>query len=310
MLTALTVLALSALPMTPSGVWALAPFEGVNLNEGHTTAAQAVLKMHLERLGQRVVVLPAGGADVASAAKEQGATATLRGSLVRLGQLVKVTLTLEPEGGAPKVASLDAASPEDLDPVLMRLARHLVNGEPLDEGRVSEMTEKEEDAYLRKRANSYFGVEVTGLLAKAGGHNTFLSGANLYWLYDARSFFADITAGFSAAQGHKGGSAFNFNVALLYPLADRDLTPYVGGGAGYGMLEVDGPSGHGLTVFGDVGAMFGRTSTVHFRADLRPFVTTYKLEGGSSYDMYGYPIGGETSSAIAFGAMVALGVGF
>lgn len=296
MLAAAIALAASLASTTTGGTWALAPLEGINVHPGHVAAAQAVLRGHVESLGQAVLVLDAG-ANPLSAAREKGASAVLRGTLTRLGQKVKVNLTLQPLDGVARSAGMDAASPEDLDPVLRRLARHLVKGEPLDDARVSEVTEQESDAYNRQRANSYFGLAVTGTPAESGSRSAFLAGLSLFWLYDARTFFADIQTGFSSGQGSSGGG-FSFNVALLRPLWDRDVTPFVGGGLGYGSLDVEGPDGSGLQVFADVGAIFGRTRTVIVRGDVRPFLTTYRLTDAT------------TSGSLAYGAQLSLGVGF
>lgn len=298
MLISAVALALSLSTAAPGGTWAVVPLEGINVHEGHMAAARQVLKDHLASLGQATVALEAGVGDPASAARSKGATAVLRGTLTRLGQKVKVSLTLEPLDGASRNAGLDAGSPEDLDPVLMRLARYFVNGEPLAEARVSEVTEEESDAFKRKRANSYFGVVLTGMPARSSGSDAFLAGANVYWLYDARTFMADIEAGFASGQGSSNGAWGGVTVGMLYPLLDRDVTPFVGGGVGYGRLEIGGFSGSGLQIFADAGVIYGRTSSVHFRADVRPFLTTYQLSNWMS------------SGSVGYGAQAAVGVGF
>jgi hypothetical protein len=292
-----------------AGPWALSPLEGINVGPGHVAAAQQVLKDHLATLGQAVVPLEAGVADPAAAAREKGAVAVLRGTLTRLGQKVKVTVTLQPLEGAPRSAALDAASPEDLDPVLMRIARNLVSGAPLADARINEVTEQEADPYKRRRANSYFGVNVTGTLARTSRYSSFLSGPGVYWLYDARTFFGDINFGFSFDQSSddaERGSWTAFTVGLLYPFLDRDFTPFAGGGVGYGSLTVDGIHGSGLLLYGDVGAIFGRSSSVHFRGDVKPFLTTFPLDQET---WFGGPAVTD-DGRIGWGVQVALGVGF
>jgi hypothetical protein len=55
----------------------------------------------------------------------------------------------------------------------MRFARHFVKGEPIQDSRVSEVTENESDALNRRQANSYFGVVLTGTPARSGGTDVF-----------------------------------------------------------------------------------------------------------------------------------------
>lgn len=299
MLTTIAVVVLSLGASAAEGSWALSPVEGVNVHPGHVAAAQRVLEGHLEALGQRVVVLEAGVKDPAAAAREKGATAVLRCSLTRIGQRVKVWMRLEPLEGAPRTAALDAGSPEDLDPVLLRLARQLASGAPAADARIGEVTEKEEDVYGRKTASSYVGLAVTATFGGVSGSGDTLGGLGVYWLYDARTFLADIQAGFGVSQtASDGGGWTGLTIAGLYPLADRDVTPFVGAGLGFLRLELDGRAGTGVQVFGDAGVLFGRTSTVHFRADVKPFVTTFELT-----DDLG-------RGGIAYGAQLALGVGF
>ena len=278
-------------------LWGIAPVEAVNIHEGHAAAARAVLGQHVESLGGNVVMLEVGeGQSLAVVAAEKGAPKVLRLALTRLGNKVKAQLVVErADGSREAVANLDAASPEDLDTVLLRLVRHLLAGEPLAEARIAEVTEQEEEAYKRKRANSYFGIAVTGAPVAAGDENAFLAGLSMYWLYDARHFLADVQVGFGAAQSgsDSSGGRFDATVAVLYPLLDRDVTPYVGGGFGYGTLGVSGNDGGGLLAFGSAGVIIGRTSTVHARLDARPFVTFFDTGDGSGY-----------------GAVMSAGVGF
>jgi hypothetical protein len=297
--------AVLSLTAAVAGPWAVVPLEGVNVHDGHTAAARQVLKDHLASLGQATFPLDAGVADPGAAAREKGAVAVLRGTLTRLGQKVKVNLTLAPIDGPPRSAALDAGSPEDLDPVLMRLARNLVSGEPLADPRTSEVTQTEADALNRRTANSYFGISITGMFAQSGGTSGFLSGPSAYWLYDLRTFFADIQAGLGFDQTGNGGNWQALTVALLYPLIDRDLTPFIGGGVGYGQITLDGLEGSGLQLFADAGAIWGRSSSVHFRADVKPYLTTFELRE----EFFGSP-SERRGGKVAWGLQAALGVGF
>jgi hypothetical protein len=299
MLTCL-VLAASISTAAVGGTWAVAPLEGVNVHPGYVAAGQQILKGHLEAIGQPFVVLDDGVADPAAAAKQKGASAVLRCSMTRIGQKVKVWLRLQPLDGAPRTVTLDAGSPEDLDPVLLRLTRHLVQGAPTADAHIGEVTERESLQYGRKAAASYFGLSVTGTFGGTSGGGEGLGGFGLYWLYDARTFLADIQAGFGVSQGSSdGGGWAGLTLAGLYPLSDRDFTPFVGGGLGFMQLELDHRSGTGVQIFGDVGFLVGRTSTVHFRADLKPFITTFKLTGLDT-----------TGGSLAYGAQIALGIGY
>lgn len=307
MLTSLVLAAALAAP----GTWAVARVEGVNVNAGHLAAAQQILQGHLESLGQPFVELTPGDTGPAAAAPA-GVTAELRCKLTRIGRKVKVSMRLQPREGPPRAVTLDAGSPEDLDPVLLRLARNLVLGDPIADPRVGEVTDREGEVSTRKAAASYVGVTIAGTFGSAGGSGEALGGLGVYWLYDARSFLADIQAGFGVPQGSsRGGGWTGVTLAALRPFGDRDVTPFVGGGLGFVHLDLDGRAGNGVEIFADAGVLLGRTSSVHFRADLKPFVTTFKLTGKAA-DGYSYPPQPAASGggSIAWGAQLALGIGF
>lgn len=148
-------------------------------------------------------------------------------------------------------------------------------------------------------AVSYVGLSVTTTMSGASGRGDSLGGFGVYWLYDARGFLADLQAGFGVSQStSEGGGWTGISVAGLRPLSGGDVVPFVGAGVGYLRLELDGHVGAGVQLFGEAGLLFGRTGDVHFRADVRPFVTTFELTDGP---------GGGT---VGYGGQLALGMGF
>lgn len=285
----LLLLAVLAAPLATraADVVALLPATGSNVHEGHLSAATDILRAHLERTGRFVVTLvpspaPQGqeatAPQVGEAARLAGASLGVTVRVARLGANASVRLgAYRPDGTAAHLDELSATGPDDLDPALRRLALGLAEGRPARLlAELDSVTQRESDPYLKYVATNVFGLRLGSafLLNRASppGSSHSAAGGGIFWLYDARSFLADLTFD---VNGGDDDRLVALGLGFYYPLTRGNFAPYAGGGVSYAWVDTGGDGAAGLAFKGSVGAIFGRLSTVQVRLDAGWFVGAF-----------------------------------
>jgi hypothetical protein len=290
---ALFVLAALAAPLAAHAeTAALLPPSGVNVHEGYLSAAGSLARDYLEENGYQVVVVArppdapvasiemSGGEAVAQAAGA-GARYAVVVHVTRLSNSAKVKLTVYDATSNVVFyrGTLTAGSPDDLDAVMQRLVKGLVTGQPPAEtGEIDTVTEKESDPLNKVTATSVRGLRLGAVVPfnKPEGSEDGLPGLGVFWLYDVRSFLADISLDF-----HSKENAGDFTVSLgaYYPFSRTNTTAYAGGGLRYGFSDYGGSAsdgGSGMSVYAAGGVLFGRMSTVQLRGELGFFQNFFR----------------------------------
>jgi hypothetical protein len=316
---ALLVLALAA--PGPAGAetfrLALLPATGSNVHDGHLAAATDVLRSQLERTGRFEVVLAAAPqghpeptpADAARAARDAGASLGVTLRISRLAENATVRLAAyRPDGATAHVDELGAGGPDDLEPVLRRLARGLAEGRPARVlAEVDSVTEREADPYLKYAATQVFGVRLGSafFLDSADGTSgaASVSGGGIYWMYDARSYLADLSFDILGSDARR---LYAVGLGFYYPFGKGNVAPYAGGGVGYHWTDVGGADGSGLALRAAAGLIVGRLSTVQVRLEAGYHASLYENEPDT--DFLGNPEPG--TSARAHGPWLGVGLGF
>jgi len=286
------------------------PFDSTNFSRAHSQAAEKLLAVYLREVGFTNVVSaggntpPANSKEAAAQAKASGTDHFILGTVIRIGELAKVSLTIyETATGTSKFTdSLDASSPEDLDPVMKRLARSLFKQKRAStrNSRNDEVTSDEQMTYRRRTATEYFGIKVVGSSGFTAplADDPMVAGFGLYFLYDVRwlLFEVETTMGF----GDKIPFTWNLvDLGVYYPFSQKDMTMYAGGGAGFAMVthdkadtsddvdlfDSDDEVSRGMNLFAGIGFLMGRQSTVHFKADFRYFAHMFKMNGNMGHGM-------------------------
>jgi hypothetical protein len=264
---------------------ALLPVSGVNVHEGYLAAASSVARDHLEQNGYAVVVAPGApgavemaGADAVSQARAMGARFGVVVHVTRLGASAKVKLTAY-DATSNMVSyrgMLTALTPEDLDVVMARLVKGMSTGQPpQDTADIETVTEKESGALNKVQATSVFGVRMSGVmpLNSPDGAGDGMPGLGVFWLYDVRTFLADISLDFHAKDDN---GDFMVSLGAYYPFSRDNTTMYAGGGLRYGVTEYGGEGGTGMAAYGAFGLLFGRLSTVQVRGELALFQNFFR----------------------------------
>jgi hypothetical protein len=207
------------------------------------------------------------------------------GSVSTLGEkhIVQVSVVNVATREVVWAGSLAAKTAEDLDTVVKRLAKSISEGKTAEETvEVELVTAEEEKEPTRRRVFHTFGT-TAGIVVPLDGYAGSSALFNLGWLYwyETPRLVAEV-AGYVAFPGNtENVEAWEFcpvEFSLLYMLSKKDISPYFGGGIGFGGLIVDlgypGPywnfrTAYGLTLNAGGGVVFLRTSDVRFILDVR-----------------------------------------
>lgn len=277
------------------------PFESTSVDPELTRTATDLMVIFLKDRGLETTAVAERPADPDAAAQAAQASHIVQGRITRVGMKALVFAEMRKVGSAQAswTGRLTAARPEDLESVMARMARGIDTGESVQEAvDIHTVTENEANALKRKKANHYFGLNLGGFAALNA--DEVFTGLGVFWLYDVRTlmFEVDLRTAFGDSGGRMG-----VGISGYYPFSEDDFTPYVGGGLEYGFMTLEGEddvygdyneqSESGLSAGAGVGVLFGRTSTVALRADVRYLVSFY-----------------EVGDARPHGAAFSLGLGF
>ena len=267
-------------------VVALLPPSGDNVAPEILRASRDILKAHLQRTGAYTVVEPSGApsteeptaAQAAAQAVALGADQALVLRLIHFGTSARVRLTAYAAGSGQVVywdSTVISGGPDELDTVIQRLVHAMQIGKPVrDSAEIDTVTEKETNQLTRRTANKSFGLHLFTYLPfnTPTGSMTALPGGGLFWLYDARSWMADIAVDLGVADGHGSYAA---SIGGYYPLLREDFTPYLGGVVRWAYMNLGGQGAGGIVLQPTVGVLLGRLSSVQLRGEVGYFINTF-----------------------------------
>ncbi|MBT8493774.1 MAG: hypothetical protein KJO07_11995 [Deltaproteobacteria bacterium] len=295
-----------------AGGVAVLPPSGIGVHDDHLLAAQDLLVSHLRSNKLQAFTVPGevskfevrAGQAIAEAQSAGGDHAAVV-HVTRLGNSARIRFSVYPvAGGNPWHDELAAAGPDDIDAVLERMAVGFASGKPARAtADIETVTEKEQEPLKKRTATSTWGLKLGMAAPVVDGEMRNMPGASIFWLYDLRSFMAEVDLGF-----HSGDDASDLYVGIngYYPFSRGNTTPYLGGGLRLQSSDYGASDGGGLALVGGAGILFGRLSSVQLRADLQYMVTTYEVD---SYDYYDSGPA-DRSSGLAHGIVANIGIGF
>jgi hypothetical protein len=264
----------------------LLPATGANVPEAELAAATDLLRGDLEATGRYHVVLgttPGGNvaepapAEAAEEARRADAALAVTLRISRLGSASTARLAAyRPDGTTWYADQLGAANPDDLDPVLLRLARGLAEARPAAQNAdVDTVTEREARPPRRLETTHVRGLrlDVSWLYdhPEDVGH---VSGLGFFWLYDARSFLAEVSAD---AQFGGGDVLLDTGLGVYLPFTRGNVAPYAGGGLGWAIIHRWHRTDAGLEAKAAAGLLVGRLSRVQLRGEVGFRRTLFEL---------------------------------
>lgn len=306
-------------------------FELTNIHEDYQYATSKLFQRYADKDGRYEVVIPAqtdslqtqpSKADVQKTAERKGCTKFILADLTRLGETVVVTLSLygTQSGNLLWSDAMKAAGPNDLDPILERMAKNIGTENVASKtDDIYTVTQKEETKLRKKRANKSFGFGIMGFTMLNNPGPRFQPGLEIFWSYDSRNIFFQIDGSFnfySDSEDYTYTDYYNdertisvdetlvnlsLGLSAYYPFLDGSSTPFLGGGVSFTSTvtsydsdsyyyDEDGDSKTGLWVRVGGGYLFNRTSTVTFRIRAEYAISTYKVE---HHIMHGPQVGLE-----------------
>jgi hypothetical protein len=302
-------------------VVAVLPPSGDNVAPDLLRAARDILKDHLQRAGTYTVVEPPTpattpatsdeptGAQAAQAASGLGAEIAVVLRITHFGNSARMRLTSYSAGSAQVVywdSILINGGPDEMDVAIQRLVHGMQVGKPVRESAELEtVTDRETQMLNRREANKSFGVHLFTLLptSSTGSSFTAVPAGGIFWLYDARSWMADISLDIG---GHSGTFLFDAAIGGYYPFLREDFTPYVGGVVRWSEMQLGGAGASGLSFQPTVGVLLGRLSSVQLRGEVGYFFNTFGELASPD------PITGAASTQKNYGQgfVLSLGLGF
>jgi hypothetical protein len=309
-------------------VVALLPPSGDNVAPPILRACRDILKDHLQRTGAYTVLEPSGApsaeeptaAEAAKQATALGAEQAIVLRLIHFGTSARVRLTAYAAGTGQVVywdSIVISGGPEELDTVIQRLVHAMLIGKPVrDSAEIDTVTNKETDNLARRTANKAFGLHLFTYLPFNRPDKSFgpLPGAGLFWLYDARSWMADIAVDLALPTGGGNESHLSYAVAIggYYPLLRQDFTPYLGGVARWAYMSLGGQGASGIVLQPTAGILLGRLSSVQLRAEIGYFINTFGERENFPMD-YVAPASGppyQPPKHFSHGFLLNVGLGF
>jgi hypothetical protein len=302
-------------------VVALLPSSGDNVDPTILRATRDILKEHLQRTGAYTVLEPSGAPTAeeptaAQAAKEAsalGAEQAIALRLIHFGTSARVRLSAI-SASTGQVVYWDSivitGGPEELDPVIQRLVHAFLIGKPVrDSAEIDTVTEKEGNNLTRRTANKSFGVRLFTLLPfnTPGDSFTALPGGGLFWLYDARSWMADIAFDIGGANGH---ASLDGAIGGYYPLLREDFTPYIGGVVRWAYINLGGQGAGGIMLQPTAGVLLGRLSSVQLRGEVGYFFDLFAEHEKVPPDQVGVVPPVSTPKHYSNGFSLSVGIGF
>jgi hypothetical protein len=308
-------------------VVAVFPPSGDNVAPDLLRAARDILKDHLQRAGTYTVVEPpaapppAGPAaallstdeptpvQAAQTASALGAEIAVVLRITHFGNSARMRLTSYSAGTAQVVywdSILINGGPDEMDVAIQRLVHGMQVGKPVRESAELEtVTDREMQTLNRREANKSFGVHLFTLLptSSAGSSFTAVPAGGIFWLYDARSWMADISLDIG---GHNGTTLVDAAIGGYYPFLREDFTPYIGGVVRWADMNLGGQGASGLSFQPTAGILLGRLSSVQMRGEVGYFFNTFGELGPPD------PTTGAVSTHTNYGQgfVISLGLGF
>jgi hypothetical protein len=288
--------ALPASSLAASRTVAVLPITGDSVAPEILQAAGELLKDHLQRSGAYNVVTPPAGSSTAEptaaqAAQQAAALGAEQAIVLRIthfGNSARIRLNTYavPSGQVVYWDSIAISNgPDELDTVVQRLVHAMITGKPVrDSAELDTVTDKEGESLNRRKANKSFGVRLFTLLPLGTADDAFaaLPGGGIFWLYDARSWMADIS--FDLGGGKGNHTYYDAAIGAYYPLLREDITPYIGGVVRLAHMQLGGQGAGGMTLQPTAGILLGRLSSVQLRAEAGYFFNTFGERSAETSD--------------------------
>lgn len=272
----------------------LAPFNTIGINEDLGITAEKLMHAYIDENGRFVLInyaqsdsVEAGDYEsINKVAIQKNCSKFIIAEFTRLGQNVISSFKLYDVNNEKPVWSdrLKAANPDDLDPIIERVARNIgTKKQASDDDDIYTITEQETQPLKKIGISGYFGINVVGDLEITPNTN-MLAGIGLFTLLDAKRVFfgIDFTLTNMGEELNKP-TFYDLSLSVHYPFGTSNNTPFIGGGLSYSWhitfddndelpFTPEELSTNGLTGFVGGGILLNRASKVAFLLQAKYFI--------------------------------------
>ena len=277
-------------------------FELINVHPDYQYPTARLFKSYVDEKQNYIIVIPARPDsfdiqapfnEVQNTARSLNCSYFIIGDLNRIGETVVVSIAMYQTNDGMMVWNdrLKAATPEDIDPILQKIATALgTENKAVDDESIYSVTNYESRRLKQKRSNSAFGVSIGGMyqMSSALNDDPFSAGGGVFWIYDLREVIFEVDANlYFLGESYMS----NLGIKAYYPFLSESDTPIIGGGLGIGHTSFEyfdtgnewgdyyrTHSGSGMMFFLGGGYIIGRTSDVSLRLMVNYFIGAYKME--------------------------------
>lgn len=276
-------------------------FEVISMKANYQYSTSRLLKSYLAENKRYDLILPAKPDSIYAVestdvvrkrAQELGAPYYMIGELNRIGEMVIVSLSLygSNDGVLVWTDKMKALNPEDLDPIMQRLARNVgTPNKAAADGDIYTVTEYDAKALKKVQSNLYYGLSIGGIPAYTNP-NDFLSGLGLSATYDVRKMLIDMTGEWYWGENT---SIYWASIQAYHTTKAQRSSPFIGGGVALSSTTYSGTqvlsnlapnpqsytdSKGGLTLMAGGGYFFNRTGNVGLRVTANAMANMYRVK--------------------------------
>lgn len=286
--------------------------EAINMHYSYQHSISRLLQSYVDENGKYQIILPAAkpgeqynfptDADIKAMAQKNGAAFYLKMELNRIGENVIVSVNMYKTETGIKTWSdrLKAATPEDLDPIMKKVANNLGTiKKATDDADIYNVTQNESQLLNKKQANYGFGFSIMGGTAINNYTTGSLAGFGIAGSYDTRNLIFDMRLNYmfssKDSEGYGGSDTWTGSMECYYPFKSQNTTPFIGGGLGISTTSADTKvsyidsyngqtystnqtrNGSGLMLIAGGGFLINRNSNVNLRLGANLFASLYEV---------------------------------
>ena len=275
-------------------------FELINVHDDYNYSVARVLKGYIDENGSYELIIPSQE-DISETSTTKGYVQkqALEGNhpnfmlanLNRIGEMlfIQVSLYESTSGNLLWSKKYKAKSPEDLDPIMSRVARKIEDPNTTNEADIYSVTTQEQKKLKKIKTQNSFGITVGSAVPinSVFSDDPFIAGFGAYWAYDARTILFELSTQVNAMGNHTFVMG-SINGAL--PFSPENNTAYITAGVGVGAATAEesyssdnlylekSASGTGMILSGGIGYLFNRTSNVNLKVELKYFASLFKMD--------------------------------
>ena len=313
-----TAMVIAAVALSPpaaaqeAGAWAVLPLTARGVEQQTAAIFRDLLESELVGQVRASFVSAARGCgDVPCAAQvgqRLGAERVVFGNMNQLGAkiIINVTVVHAPSGEVLSAQKIAVDRVEDLDAAAERIALAIARGTTTDEtAQLGNITAEEVAPERRREGLAGPGLRVGGLLPLQDGYAEALPGVLIdasYW-YETSRFAIEPRLGvrFDASGSESGYLEVPMDLGAYYLLAEGDLAPFIGGGAGLRYISdrryrtfqtgevivsthsaLSRESAFGMAAFGRAGVLLFRTYTLRVALSVDYNITFLSVNGAEN----------------------------